>query len=783
MKIQVQKFSGIMPKIANDKLPEGMAQTVRDAKTSSQELVAYKAPTGDVELSGSSYKSLFEYLEGVNTHWVYFDRIVHWARSPVADDSFERLYMTGGPATKAQGTITFLDNVADGDTVTVGADTYEFDIADDGVGGGNIDTGSAATTTAELAAAAIVAAELASGTAAVAMTDNGDGTVTVEADTAGAAGNTIAFSCSSPTTKISCNTYGDTLFLGGTQEGQDANVYRAFSNDLVSTPFDMDNDVYYPGADAGAAPTIVPSAGAGDYVAYFYTYTSRYGEEGPASAIGEHVNADDDTRNEVNSITYPTDDHLITDGTNQCYVSLYRTVATAQTGEALFLHVLDAYWFDATITYATGDYVFYDDGGGWDLYEVTVGGVGEFVGGSHTFVAGEAITAAELTGGTCDTWYYDRAVDGMTNLRAHPNGFFVASKGNMLYFSEPFAPWGWPEDYQIPLDAQIVALGIFGSTIVVATDAWIYTFAGPHPTSLYKTKLSFQPCLNQRALIETDTGVMFPSKEGFQLVDASGVNNVTQDLFDPEDWDNFELDEIHGTYYNKSYYGFYTSASYTGGIRIDFINGAITTFNKYHHTGYVSLQDGVFRTIVNSEIDDPTLYIARWDTNDGAYTNYEYKSPRLIAEKPVNFKVAQVILDSDFYNDVLSTLSDESVLEDLNQDEWDKLAAGNNWGAGDLEGPFNSMTILGGTDHNGLELNGIHEINGDTLYSLGTVGVQNYVEFRLYADSVLKFTKQITTSTMFKLPRGFRDKKWHFELSGMIPVKRVSIATSTEEIV
>jgi hypothetical protein len=35
---------------------------------------------------------------------------------------------------------------------------------------------------------------------------------------------------------------------------------------------------------------------------------------------------------------------------------------------------------------------------------------------------------------------------------------------------------------------------------------------------------------------------------------------------------------------------------------------------------------------------------------------------------------------------------------------------------------------------------------------------------------------------MFKLPRGFKDKKWEFEMVGMIPVKRLTIATSTEEI-
>jgi len=765
MKIQVNEFTGIMPKMANDKLSPDMGQTMQDVKTSSKELVPYKRSLSDVALAGSSYKTLFEYLYSSTSSWCYFDRVVHWARSPVADDSYERLYHTGGPATKAQGTVTFLDSITDGETVTIGADTYEFDIADDGVGGGNIDTGSSATTTAILAGAALTTAITDSATEPVTATDNGDGTVLVEYDTAGTAGNAIAFSNTG--TKVSTDTYGDTSFLGGTQEGCDANTYRAYANDLVSSPFDMDNDVYYPGADSGAAPTIVPDASAGDYVAYFYTYVSKYGEEGPPSTVAESALATDDGRNNIDSFTYPTDNHLI-DGTGAAepYVKLYRTVTDGQ-GNALFLHILDAYWVDSTTTYTVGQYVLSDDGGGWDLFECTVQGTWA----AGTFDQGENVLAASLTGDVCPSIYYDRAVDGMTNLRAHPNGFFVASKGNMLYFSEPFAPWAWPEDYRIPLDAQVVGIGIFGSTIVVATDAWVYTFAGPHPSSLYKTKLSFQPCLAQRALVETDEGVMFPSLEGFQLVNASGVTNVTQDLFDPEDWADFELGDSHGAYYNKSYYGFFKSSDYEGNFRIDFINGAITTGNDYHYAAYVALEDGIFRTIFYSDLSAVnTLNICRWDASPYAYRNFTYKSPRYITEKLVNFKVCQIIIDSEFYADLLETIGDDDALEDLNQTEWDKLAAGNNWGAGDLEGPLNEFLL------------DMQEVNGDTLYSLTNSGAQSYIDFRLYADSVLKFTKQVSNSTMFKLPRGFRAKKWHFEVSGQIPVKRITLATSTEEI-
>ena len=774
MTILVESFRGISPKIATDKIGPDMGQTVQDAKTSSKDLVAYKRSLSDVALTGSSYKTFFEYLESGTSHWAFYDKIVHWARSPVADDTYERMYMTGGPATKAQGTVTFLDSITDAETVTIGADTYEFDIDEDGVAGGNILVGDSTTTTKEHAAAALVAVSVASGTEDVTLTDNGDGTVLVEYDTAGVAGNAIAFSNTGD--KVSTNTYGATSFLGGTQEGLAEGMYRAFANDLVSATFDPDNDVYRPGAPSGAAPTVTPESGGADYAAYFYTYVSRYGEEGPPSAIGESVAATDDSRNFITNLTYPTQQDLYQSiGTAIPGINLYRTIETGD-GAALFAYVLTATYFDEAVTYVAGDYVLYDDGGaGLELWECTVGGIGTWAAGTHDFVSGEAITDANLEGGVCSSIYYDQAPAGMTNLRAHPNGFFVASKTNVLYCSEPYLPNAWPEDYRIPLDAQIVGIGIHGSTIVVATDAFIYTFAGPHPSSLYKSRLSFQPCLSQRALVETDSGVMFPSLEGFQLVTAGGVQNVTQDLFDPDDWADYELDTMHGTYYNKSYYGFYKSADYEGAIRIDFINGSIQTGQKYHYAGYVAIADGIFRTITNSNIDAPTvLYIARWDYDNSSYRNYKFKSKRYIYRHPLNMKVAQVILDSEFYDDVLEIIGDNDTLEDLNETVWLLESAGGgttDWGAGDLGGTLNGASIHSYT------------INGDALYSLVSLGVQNYVEFRLYADGVLKFTKYVMNSNMFKLPRGYRDKKWEFEVEGMIPIKRVIIATTTEEIV
>ena len=249
----------------------------------------------------------------------------------------------------------------------------------------------------------------------------------------------------------------------------------------------------------------------------------------------------------------------------------------------------------------------------------------------------------------------------------------------------------------------------------------------------------------------------------------SAPTNVTQDWFRPVDWEDYELETIHGVWYNNAYYGFYKSSDFEGGIVIDFVNGTLTTGSEYHHASHVAISDGRFRTIKNSSIASPTtLYISRWDNNDTSFRNYQYKSPRYILGNPINFKVAQLVLDTEWLADVIEEAGGD--IEALNQTSWDMYGSALDWGD-QLGACINGYTI-----------NSQDDLNGDDLYNLASVGIQSYVEFKVYADGALVFTKSVTDSTAFKLPRGFKNRKIEWEVTGMVPVKRVVLATSMEEL-
>lgn len=111
-------------------------------------------------------------------------------------------------AVAATGTLTFAGVVADGETVTIGADVYEFD-ADSSVTEGNIAVDISGGATAPDAVTALVAAS-ASGTELVTLADGAGDTVTVTADVRGVLANAIA------TTETCTNgSFGAATLAGG----------------------------------------------------------------------------------------------------------------------------------------------------------------------------------------------------------------------------------------------------------------------------------------------------------------------------------------------------------------------------------------------------------------------------------------------------------------------------------------------------------------------------------------------------------------------------------------
>jgi hypothetical protein len=146
----------------------------------------------------------------------------------------------------------------------------------------------------------------------------------------------------------------------------------------------------------------------------------------------------------------------------------------------------------------------------------------------------------------------------MIGLIAHPNGFLAGFVGNQMYVSEPYQPHAYaPKNVKV-FDYPIVALGVYGSTIVVMTTGFTYLVSGVVPETLSVEKLPDPyPCVSKRSVASADYGVLYASKDGLVWVGYGGLRVISRDILSRDDWQKFNPVTMHGVVHDGRYIGFY----------------------------------------------------------------------------------------------------------------------------------------------------------------------------------------------------------------------------------
>ncbi len=155
-------------------------------------------------------------------------------------------------------------------------------------------------------------------------------------------------------------------------------------------------------------------------------------------------------------------------------------------------------------------------------------------------------------------------------------------------------------------------------------------------------------------------------------------------------------------------------------------------------------------------VDPETSEIMQWDGDDVNRLPFEWKSKTFIAPKPMNFSFAQVLLDDreNTFAEAVRALIDE------NEALW-----GTECSFGDL---------------NSFEPN-LYEVNGSCLEPVPTLDSE-YTTLYVYADGVLVRSVNVLTEKLYRLPAGFRSTRWTVEVVGNKGVRRITLATSAQEI-
>lgn len=532
---------------------------------------------------------------------------------------------------------------------------------------------------------------------------------------------------------------------------------RFFANDNISPTFNPAADYYLVGIPrATAYPTIGSSGGSTGYRAYVYSYINRYGDEGPPSPIG--------------SISNYASGRVTIEGVQDApiqrsidRVRVYRTNSgTAGSGE--FQMVLDAFFFRDDTVYNLGEYVIY----GGSIYECTTHHPVGAWNAAH-FTSGEAVSDADLLT-IFPKVNFDPPPAGMMNLIGLANGSMAGFVGNTIYFSEPFYPHAWPPEYALPLQTEIVGMANEKNSITVAGKGFPYIIYGSHPLSMQRTMGSeMLPLYGPRAICTGNSGVFFVTKQGLIYCDGVAFVNITGSLMRSEDWEAYSYENLFIYWYEKKLFAFDTVNE--TGFYIDFSGQSqeFVQISLFIQAGYIDADGqfyfvGIDTNIIDESAPPATLPLAifKWAGATSDHIQYTYLSKIFVYDTPVNMAAALVMMDGIFYKDTTKDARNAIIFENQAL-----MAAG-----------------LHGSIGDGHAIGGPYPIAGDELKTLRSLRLSNYVQFKLYVDGVLRKSKVLSKSTnRFRLPGQYLGQRFQFEFVGYLPVRRVVISTSMEEII
>lgn len=349
--------------------------------------------------------------------------------------------------------------------------------------------------------------------------------------------------------------------------------------------------------------------------------------------------------------------------------------------------------------------------------------------------------------------------DDLTGLIALPNGMMAAFRGKELWFCEPFRPHAWPEKYVLTMDFDIVALGAYGTTIVVATKGQPYIVSGTSPDTMAQEKMELNlPCINARGMVDLGYAIAYPSHDGLVVASSAGARVVTDQLMTRDQWlrtapDRFVGGQFYGRYMASYEYIDPKGKALKGSFVID-LTGQEAFLHRINYKAdatFYDISEGKLYLCIGTQIYE-------WDATGSENEILTWKSKQFVIPKPTNF--GMILIEAT----TLMTPEEEAALAAAKAEIEAYNAA-----------TF-AQTSIGG-ELNGAALN-TYAVDGDAL--IRQTGTDRYCAVNVYADGKLVATVS-KLNRAARLPAGFLAQTWEIEVNANADIAQITLAgTGTE---
>lgn len=95
MRIVIEGMTGLQPKVASSLLKDNQATQAINVRAEKGEVHSWSEGNAVASLSASSYKTLARYFDGTTSHWVTSTNVLDFVLSPIANDTYRRMFFTG----------------------------------------------------------------------------------------------------------------------------------------------------------------------------------------------------------------------------------------------------------------------------------------------------------------------------------------------------------------------------------------------------------------------------------------------------------------------------------------------------------------------------------------------------------------------------------------------------------------------------------------------------------------------------------------------------------------
>jgi len=379
---------------------------------------------------------------------------------------------------------------------------------------------------------------------------------------------------------------------------------------------------------------------------------------------------------------------------------------------------------------------------------------------SYVDTATDAVIALNLELPAVNFFPPPENLQGMLTM---PNGMVAGFTGNQIWFCAPYYLHAWPPGFVITTDFPIVGLGLTAGALVACTAANSYVVNGTTPGLMSMIKCAPpEPCLSRGSIVSTDIGVFYQSTNGLIQVTSTGVSsNVTELWITREKWAALTPQKnVRAIPLVSCYFAFGTSngadtSVAQQGFNIE-LNVDSSSFTIWPQPGGHRLGFGSMTAPNGYNIDN--ILIDPWTgfgliVQNGQVFYYDFQDP------------SPTIMPYDYFSKTFQQTSKRS---------------------------FAAFRVFFQTTSSSPPVNDYPNEAPANDPSWNTLQPNQRLIVKVWADPAnenydgslqLVTAREITRSgQLCRIESGFKAENWAFELTGVVNVSNMQVATSAKEL-